>query len=69
LLIGFGSLLALLARELGFVESSHVTWLGKSRWKDWELKEFILEGDWTFVTRNSVDFRGAAALPGWHGSR
>lgn len=26
--------------------------------KDWELKPNILEGDWTFVTRNSVDFHG-----------
>lgn len=59
--------LALLARERGFFESSHVTWLGKSGWKDWELKEFILEGNWTFVTRNSVDFRGPAASPGLQG--
>jgi hypothetical protein len=55
--------LALLARERGFVESSHVTWLGKNGWKDWQLKDFILEQDWTFVTRNSVDFRGPADSP------
>ena len=48
------------ARDHGFVESSHVVWMGKAGWKDWELKSFILEGDWTFVTRNSVDFRGSA---------
>ncbi len=59
--------LTLLARDRGFVESSHVTWLGKSGWKDWELKHFILTGDWTFVTRNSVDFRGRATLPGLQG--
>ena len=59
--------LAILARERGFVESSHVTWLGKSGWKDWELKEFILDEDWTFVTRNSIDFRGRADQPGSHG--
>jgi hypothetical protein len=59
--------LALLARERGFVESSHVTWLGKRGWKDWELKEFILEQDWTFVTRNSVDFRGLVISPGTQG--
>lgn len=57
----------MLARERGFVESSHVTWLGKSGWKDWELKEFILDEDWTFVTRNSIDFRGPANQPGAHG--
>jgi hypothetical protein len=48
------------ARGRGFVESSHVVWMGKAGWKDWELKPFILEGDWTLVTRNSVDFRGSA---------
>jgi hypothetical protein len=51
----------------GFPESSHVVWLGKAGWKDWELKPFILEGDWTFVTRNSVDFRGSANDPGAKG--
>jgi hypothetical protein len=40
-----------------------VTWLGKSGWKDWQLKDFILEQDWTFVTRNSVDFRGPTDSP------
>lgn len=59
--------LAMLARERGFAESSHVTWLGKAGWKDWELKRFILEQDWTFVTRNSVDFRGPANQPGSKG--
>jgi Domain of unknown function (DUF5615) len=59
--------LAALARERGFFESSHVTWLGKAGWKDWELKQFILEQDWTFVTRNSADFRGPAEQPGSKG--
>jgi hypothetical protein len=45
------------AQGHGFVESSHVVWMVKAGWKDWELKPFILEGDWTLVTRNSVDFR------------
>lgn len=55
------------ARGRGFTESSHVVWMGKAGWKDWELKSFILEGDWTFVTRNSVDFRGLADNPGTKG--
>jgi predicted nuclease of predicted toxin-antitoxin system len=59
--------LAALARDCGFAESSHVTWLGKAGWKDWELKRFILEQDWTFVTRNSGDFRGPATQPGSKG--
>lgn len=36
------------ARSRGFAESSHVVWMGKAGWKDWELKPFILAGDWTF---------------------
>ena len=59
--------LAALARERGFFESSHVTWLGKAGWKDWELKRFILEQDWIFVTRNSTDFRGPSDQPGSKG--
>ena len=59
--------LAEAARQHGFPESSHVVWMGKAGWKDWELKTFILDGDWTFVTRNSVDFRGLAEDPGTKG--
>jgi hypothetical protein len=56
-----------LARERGHPESSHVRWIGKSGAKDWELLPVILEGDRTFVTRNSADFRGPAATPGSKG--
>ena len=59
--------LVAVAHGRGFVESSHVVWMGKAGWKDWELKPFILEGDWTLVTRNSVDFRGHADDPGASG--
>jgi hypothetical protein len=48
-------------------EASHVVWLGKSGWKDWSLKPFILDGDWTFVTCNSADFRGPRDRPGSRG--
>ena len=54
--------LATLARQRGFAESSHVTWLGKAGWKDWELKHFILDEDWTFVTRNSSDVKGGVKV-------
>ncbi len=47
-----------LAQRRGHAEASHVAWIGKRGWKDWELKAVILDGDWTFVTRNSIDFRG-----------
>ena len=35
--------------------------------RDWELKRFIQEQDWSFVTRNSVDFRGPSNQPGSKG--
>lgn len=56
-----------LAHERGYGESSHVVWLGKAGASDWELKRIILDGDWTFVTRNAVDFRGSPARPGEKG--
>jgi hypothetical protein len=55
------------ARERGHPESSHVRWIGKAGAKDWLLLPVILDGDWTFVTRNSVDFRGPANAPGSKG--
>jgi hypothetical protein len=59
--------LVAVAQGRDFGQSSHVVWMGKAGWKDWELKRFILEGDWTLVTRNSVDFRGPADNPGTGG--
>jgi putative addiction module CopG family antidote len=48
-------------------KSFHVVWMGLSGRKDWELKPVILDGDWTFVTKNPVDFRGPASRPGSKG--
>lgn len=59
--------LAMMAKAAGHGETTHIVWFGKSGWKDWELKPVILEGDWTFVTKNSVDFRGPASKPGSKG--
>lgn len=56
--------LAKRAVAVGHAGSSHVAWLGRRGAPDWELKPFILAGDWTFVTRNAIDFRGPAARPG-----
>ena len=56
-----------LACAAGYGESSHVVWMGLAGRKDWELKAVILAGDWTFVTKNSVDFRGPASRPGLKG--
>jgi hypothetical protein len=50
--------LAKRAQSRGHGYSSHVVWLNKGGWKDWSLKRFIIDGDWTFVTKNSIDFRG-----------
>jgi len=59
--------LAHTARRAGHPEASHVAWIGKRGWKDWELKRILLDGDWVFVTRNSVDFRGSSKSPGARG--
>jgi hypothetical protein len=59
--------LATLARSRGHGESSHVVWMKRQGRKDWELKPFILDGDWTFVTRNAIDFRGPEDRPGTRG--
>ena len=58
--------LASAAQRKGFL-CSHVNHLGKTGTKDWELKRVILEGDWTFVTNNSTDFRGPTSEPGSSG--
>jgi hypothetical protein len=59
--------LAKRACAVGHSESSHVRWIGKTGAKDWELLPVILAGDWTFVTKNSADFRGPADAPGSKG--
>ena len=58
--------LANMAIEKGHGETSHVVGMKKGL-EDWELKPIILEGDWTFVTKNSVDFRGPKDKPGTKG--
>lgn len=50
--------LAHLARARGHLEATHIAWLGLSGTKDWELMPTLIDGDWTFVTKNSRDFRG-----------
>jgi hypothetical protein len=56
-----------LAQRRGHAEASHIAWVGKRGWKDWELKAVILDGDWTLVTKNSIDFRGPDDAPGSRG--
>jgi hypothetical protein len=59
--------LALMARERGHFEASHVVWVGKAGWKDWDLKDFLLREDWVLVTWNGRDFRGPREAPGTAG--
>jgi predicted nuclease of predicted toxin-antitoxin system len=59
--------LALMARERGHHEASHVVWIGKSGWRDWELKQVLLDEDWVLVTWNCKDFRGPKDFPGTKG--
>ena len=49
--------LADLAIREGYSESSHVTHRGMTSWEDHRLMKVIIDDDWTFVTRNSGDFR------------
>ncbi len=48
-----------LAIEAGHVESTCVRDRGWAGTKDWELIEHAVAGDYTLVTHNAVDFRGA----------
>lgn len=49
--------LAKLAIKKGYYNSKHVNWLGLNTNPDHVLMNTILNDDWTFVTRNSKDFR------------
>ena len=31
------------------MRASHGVWIGNAGWKDWELKQVILEQDWVLV--------------------
>ena len=45
----------------GYAESSCARDRGLLRAKDWELMAYVVSGDFTLVTHNSRDFRGAGA--------
>ena len=47
-----------LARSRGHEDATHVRWIGKGGWKDWNLASVIMEAGYLLVTTNSVDFRG-----------
>ena len=47
-----------MAVKAGHSESTCVRDRGLAGTKDWKLIAFVVEGDFTLVTHNSVDFRG-----------
>lgn len=45
-----------MARECGFPESTHVTWIGLRSRRDWALVRRAVEDGYVLVTHNSADF-------------
>lgn len=37
-------------------EATHVAWIGKSGWQDWNLMRLVIDEAYTFVTENREDF-------------
>jgi len=48
--------LARIARERGFGESTHVTWLGLRSRKDWAIVRRAVDNGYVLVTNNTTDF-------------
>ena len=48
--------LVLMARDRGFVESTHVTWLGLRSKPDWIIVRCARNEGYTLVTNNTADF-------------
>lgn len=51
----------------GHEETTSVVFRGLAGTQDWTLVPIVVAGDYTLVTRNSIDFRGAADQPGEKG--
>lgn len=51
----------------GHEETTSVVYRGLTGTKDWDLVPIVVAGDYTLVTKNSVDFRGPAHAPGEKG--
>ena len=48
--------LATIAREYGYPQSTHVTWLGLGAWQDWALVRRAVEDGYVLVTNDRADF-------------
>ena len=55
------------AIERGHDGSSSVVYRGLEGTKDWDLVPIVVAGDFTLVTKNSIDFRGRRDRPGEKG--
>lgn len=51
----------------GHEETTSVVYRGLAGTQDWNLVPIVVAGDYTLVTKNSVDFRGAPDNPGEKG--
>lgn len=51
----------------GHEETTSVAFRGLAGTQDWNLVPIVVAGNYTLVTKNSVDFRGAADHPGEKG--
>jgi len=49
--------LAVHAREAGYPQSAHVTWLGLRARDDWSVARRAIDDGFVLVTNNAVDFR------------
>lgn len=48
--------LVFIARDRGFSESMHVTWLGLTSKKDWAIVQRAVKDEYVLVTNNTTDF-------------
>jgi predicted nuclease of predicted toxin-antitoxin system len=55
-----------LARQRGYVESTHVTWLGLRSRKDWSIVRRAVDSGYVFVTNDTVDFISLLRREGMH---
>ena len=49
--------LARMARDRGYPDSTHVSWLGLAGEPDWTIARLAVDNGYVFVTLNAVDFR------------
>ena len=58
--------LAKIARDQGFVESTHVNWTGLQTSADWRIVKHAVEKDFILVTNNTTDFKRIVRREGIH---